>query len=226
MPPPVEDQSDTESGDIPFRDAPEVQANDKAIDNDSDEDEDEDDDEEEEGVYIVEKIVEHSWLDDGTLKLLVKWKGYEDPTDQTWEEEEGLEEGAGDVLAAYYKKVGGRPELPAPKAKPGRKRKSMADSKSDTVTTSLSAAAEPKRQRRKSQKDIKGEEADVEENGTGWLPKGKSWDNLVQEVDTIVRDPDDNGLYAWLVFTNGRKSRVIVEACYEKCPMKASQPRL
>ncbi|KAJ5316890.1 hypothetical protein PENANT_c016G04806 [Penicillium antarcticum] len=218
MPPPVEDMSDEESGDIPFRDAPEAPANDNADDDQADEDED--DDEEEEGVYIVENIVEHDWLDDGTLKLLVKWKGYEDPSDRTWEEEEGLQEGAGDILAAYYKKVGGRPELPAPKAKPGRKRKSMADSKSATPTASSSAAAEPKRQRRKSQKATKEVEAEAEENGTDWVPKGKSWDKDVQEVDTIVRDPDSNGLYAWLVFTNGRKSRVTIEACYEKCPMK------
>ena len=59
--------------------------------------------------YIVEKIVEHNWLDDvcqqyliplrvcdeltelqGTLMLLVKWKGYDDIKDHTWEEEGGL----------------------------------------------------------------------------------------------------------------------------------------
>ncbi|KAJ6012545.1 hypothetical protein N7499_011785 [Penicillium canescens] len=215
MPPPVEDISDEESGDIPFRDAPEDQAEDKAADDQAEEDED--DDEEEEGVYIVEEIVQHDWLDDGTLKLLVKWKGYEDPTDRTWEEEEGLKEGAGDILAAYYKKVGGRPELPPPKAKPGRKRKSMADSKSATPTAS-SSAAEPKR--RKSHKETKKVESDADENITDWVPKGKSWDKEVQEVDTIVRDPENNGLYAWLVFNNGRKSRVTIEACYEKCPMK------
>jgi chromobox protein 1 len=99
----------------------------------------------------------------------------------------------------------------------------MADSKSATPTASSSAAAEPKRQRRKSEKksqDVKDVKADAEENGTDWVPKGKSWDKDVLEVDTIVRDPENNGLYAWLVFTNGRKSRVTIEACYEKCPMK------
>lgn len=129
-------------------------------------------------------------------------------------------EGASEILAAYYKKVGGRPELPPPKAKPARKRKSTSDSKSATPTASSSAAAEPKRQRRKSQKETKNVEVDIEENGTDWVPKGKSWDKEVQEVDTIVRDPENNGLYAWLVFNNGRKSRVTIEACYEKCPMK------
>jgi chromobox protein 1 len=43
--------SDEESGDIPFRDAPEGQANDKATDDPAEEDEDDDeDDDEEEGV--------------------------------------------------------------------------------------------------------------------------------------------------------------------------------
>jgi hypothetical protein len=48
---PVEDISDEESGDIPFRDAPEDQANDKATDDPAEEDED--DDEEEEGVLVA-----------------------------------------------------------------------------------------------------------------------------------------------------------------------------
>lgn len=43
----MEDISDEESGDIPFRDAPEEPVNDKALDNEADEDEDDDDDEEE-----------------------------------------------------------------------------------------------------------------------------------------------------------------------------------
>ncbi|KUM61033.1 hypothetical protein ACN42_g6084 [Penicillium freii] len=222
MPPPVEDLSDEETGDIPFRNAPESNGKD---DQESPEDEgDEDEDDEEEGLYVVEDIVQHDWLDDGTLKLLVKWKGYPKLEDHTWEEEEGLLEGARDIVTAYYKKIGGRPKKKAEEkpaaGKPGRKRKSMGDSKvAKTVPTP--AATEAKRQRRKSAPKETSKQASLssEENGVQWLPKGKNWDKDVKEVDTIVRE-GDAGLMAWLEFNNGHKAKLSVQACYEKCPLK------
>ncbi|KAJ5467209.1 hypothetical protein N7475_004961 [Penicillium sp. IBT 31633x] len=226
MPPPItEDVSDEESGDIPFRDAPETNGTDEqdAAKDDEEEDEDESGDEAE-GVYVVEKIVDHDWLDDGTLKLLVKWKGYESVSDRTWEEEEGLMEGAGDIVNAYYKKVGGRPKKPEEKptpAKPGRKRKSMGESKTATPTPAP-VATEAKRQRRKSapkETKVAQDSPSSEENGVEWLPKGKNWDKDVKAVDTIVRE-DDEGLMAWLEFNNGHRAKVALQACYEKCPLK------
>ncbi|KAJ5478960.1 hypothetical protein N7530_004469 [Penicillium desertorum] len=220
MPPPVEDVSDEESGDIPFRTAPETNGND---DQDSPEDEDEEEEDEEEGLYVVEDIIDHAWLDDGTLKLFVKWKGYEKIEDHTWEEEEGLLEGARDIVTAYYKKIGGRPKKSAEKptaGKPGRKRKSMGDSKL-AKPSPAPAASEAKRQRRKSapKETTKQETPSSEDNGAQWLPKGKNWDKDVKEVDTIVRE-GDAGLMAWLEFNNGHKAKLSVQACYEKCPLK------
>ncbi|KAJ5189413.1 Chromo domain/shadow [Penicillium cf. griseofulvum] len=242
MPPPIEDMSDEESGDIPFRKAPET--NGKDADDTPEDEGDEEDEDEEEGLYVVESIRDHDWLDDGTLKLLVKWKGYDKLEDHTWEEEEGLmyvyalvelrhmlcafidkyhREGAGEIVTAYYKSIGGRPTKPEKKpaaAKPGRKRKSMGDSKA-TPPAPASAASEAKRQRRKSapKATIKQAPSESEENGAQWLPKGKNWDADVKEVDTIVRE-GDAGLMAWLEFNNGRKAKLSVQACYEKCPLK------
>ncbi|CAI7635068.1 unnamed protein product [Penicillium glandicola] len=241
MPPPVEDMSDEESGDIPFRDAPETNGKDAQ---DSPEDE-EDDEQEEDDVYVVEDIIAHDWLDDGTLKLFVKWKGYDKIEDHTWEEEDGLmyvyilvelqhllraftdkyhREGARDVVTAYYKKIGGRPKNPEEKpaaAKPGRKRKSMSSTNVARAAPDPTAASEPKRQRRKSapKEAIKQASPSSEENGAQWLPKGKNWDKDVKEVDTIVRE-GDAGLMAWLEFNNGHKAKLSVQACYEKCPLK------
>lgn len=179
----------------------------------------------------------------------MKWKGYEKLEDHTWEEEEGLmyvhapvelrhllrafidkhnRDGARDIVTAYYKRIGGRPtkkdgEKPAA-AKPGRKRKSMGDSK---VAKAVPAPAgtEAKRQRRKSAPKETSKEASPssEENGIQWLPKGKNWDKDVKEVDTIVRE-GDAGLMAWLEFNNGRKAKLSVQACYEKCPLKVCPP--
>ncbi|KAJ5196168.1 Chromo domain/shadow [Penicillium cf. viridicatum] len=244
MPPPVEDMSDEESGDIPFRNAPESNGKDDQESPKDEGDEEEDDDEEEEGLYVVEDIIQHDWLDDGTLKLLVKWKGYNKLEDHTWEEEDGLmyvyapvelrhllrafidkhhRDGAREIVTAYYKRIGGRPKKAEEKpsaGKPGRKRKSMGDSKL-AKDVPAPAAAEAKRQRRKSAPKETSKQASPSsgENGIQWLPKGKNWDKDVKEVDTIVRE-GDAGLMAWLEFNNGHKAKLSVQACYEKCPLK------
>ncbi|KAJ5105658.1 hypothetical protein NUU61_003005 [Penicillium alfredii] len=206
MPPPVEEMSDNESGDIPF--------NDDAGSNGEQQSESE---EEGEDVYVVETITEHQFNDDGTLMLLVKWKGYDKPEDHTWEPEAGLKEGANDVLAAYYKKLGGRPKKtaakPGPKAGPGRKRKSIGDSKSTTPAP----AAEPKKRRKSEPKQT--ETPEENNHSPNWVPKGKNWEDKVSNVDTIIRDPEDGGLYAFLLWTNGKRSRVSIESCYERCPL-------
>lgn len=136
-------------------------------------------------------------------------------------------EGARDVVTAYYKKIGGRPKKDEDKpaaGKPGRKRKSMGDSKLAKAVPEP-AASEAKRQRRKSapKQTTKQDSPSSEENGIQWLPKGKNWDNDVKEVDTIVRE-GDAGLMAWLEFNNGRKAKLSVQVCYEKCPLKVCPP--
>ena len=133
-------------------------------------------------------------------------------------------------MAQYFKKIGGRPKKPAAKPGLGRKRKSIGSPKASPVATDT---AEPKKRR----KPVKAENADPGttpkiENGdddsedTKWVPKGKNWDKEVSSVDTIIRDPDNGGLYAFLLWKNGKRSRVAIESCYEKCPMKVSGPIL
>ncbi|CAI7666188.1 unnamed protein product [Penicillium pancosmium] len=228
MPPPVEEWSDEESGDIPFTTAPETK---EATNNVEEEDKDEDDDDEEEGVFVVEEIKKHQYEVDGTLYLFVKWKDWPAIKDHTWEPESGLKEGAEDVLDAYYKKIGGRPDNPAEKpaekgAKgPGRKRKSMAEKKETTAAT----PTETKRRRQSAPKnepkdDVKADAntpAESEDDEpSDWVPKTQNWDKEVESVDTIIRDANDQGLYALLLWTNGKRSRIHIQSCYERCPMK------
>ena len=82
------------------------------------------------------------------------------------------------------------------------------------------AKAESKRPR----KSEKPAEATPEgDDVADWVPKGKSWENDVADVDTIMRDQDSNGgLVAYLQWKNGMKSRVSIDTCYEKCPLKVS----
>ncbi|KAJ5287454.1 hypothetical protein N7478_003140 [Penicillium angulare] len=226
MPPPVEDFSDAESGDVPFAKEElkeEVEKEVKAKVENGDEDEDSDDGDDED-VYIVEKIAEHNFSEEGVLLLRVKWKGYEKAADMTWEPEDGLMDGAKDVVEQYYKKIGGRPDKPSSKAAPkaGRKRKSLGETKS----TAPPASQNESKKRRKSAPRTPASETPAltednsDEDTENWLPKGNNWDREVNCVDTIVRGEDNKTLFALLLWTNGKKTKVSVETCYDKCPKK------
>lgn len=59
----------------------------KATEPEEDEEEDDEDDEEE---YRVEKILNHGFHDDGSALYQIKWLGYNDASDRTWEPIENL----------------------------------------------------------------------------------------------------------------------------------------
>ncbi|KAJ5168674.1 uncharacterized protein N7482_004268 [Penicillium canariense] len=223
MPPPVEDMSDEETGDIPFGQNNGAAKDTEESDQEKDEDEADEEEEQDPDIYIVEKINEHVWLGNGTLSLLVKWKGWEKPEDLTWEPEAELKKGANIALQEYYKSIGGRPKNPpkaAPKAGPGRKRKSLGETKANSTPEST----EPKR-RRKSEA-LTSEEppaetaAESEEDDLSWTPKSKDWDNQIDKIDTIIRDQESGNLFAFLLWNNGRRSRVAISLCYDRCPRK------
>jgi chromobox protein 1 len=130
-------------------------------------------------------------------------------------------------LDAYYKKIGGRPRKtaakPAAKVGPGRKRKSMAETKE------TSASAEPTEQKRRRKSSAPATEepptetaAESEEDDLSWTPKGKDWGSHLEKVDTIIRDQDSKQLFAFLLWKNGKRSRVALETCYDRCPKQVS----
>jgi len=61
--------------------------------------------EEDDGVYEVEKLLDHYW-DDRTKSYyyLVKWKGYNELFESRWEPRIHLEEGASKLLKEYEAK--------------------------------------------------------------------------------------------------------------------------
>lgn len=78
----------------------------------------------------------------------------------------------------------------------------------------------PEKPETKKRRKSKGVEATPEGDGpSDWVPKGKgSWENDIERVDTIIRDQDSSDLFVYLNWKNGRKSRVSIETCYDKCP--------
>lgn len=162
--------------------------------------------------------------------MQVKWKGYEDPADQTLEPEENLlssphfafipcclqwpisnrvhstRDGAQDAVSEYFELLGGRPE------KSTKKRKSLGTAASSTPNQT------PAKKARKSLGSTNGT-PDTEAGGPDWLPKSKNWDKEVHKVETIIRESNDN-LYALLHWKNDKKSKVSIQQCYDKCPQK------
>ncbi|KAL4978637.1 hypothetical protein BDW66DRAFT_129218 [Aspergillus desertorum] len=211
MPPPVADLSDDESTgeSIPYE---EVEDKKNGVDDTNDADDDENEDED---VYVVEKILGHSFKGDGTLLFQVKWQGYDDPKDETFEPEENLE-GAQEILNEYFKLIGGRPQKPSKKRKStGRPPKAASVEKSEPKRRRRSRAASTEETNAAEEK----EKVKVKESvAPNWVPKSKNWENEVKAVDTIVRE--DGGLVAYLHWKNDKKSKVSIETCYDRCPRK------
>jgi chromobox protein 1 len=109
----------------------------------------------------------------------------------------------------YYDRIGGRPQAPE---KSGRKRKSMGEAKSTPEASST--------KRSRKSRGTNGTETDENGEIPNWVPNSENWDRDVLKVETIVRDPDSEGLMAYLHWSNGRKSRVSIDQCYEKIPLK------
>ncbi|KNG50760.1 chromo domain-containing protein [Stemphylium lycopersici] len=161
-----------------------------------------------EDEYVVEAIHGHRFLK-GVLQFDVKWEGYDDPKDRTWETEENMQ-GAIDVMKEYFSKIGGRPE---PKGQKRKGRPSVAGPKSASGTPAASS------KRAKSGKAQQAERA--------WSPPPGSWEHDVSHIDTVeeTRDPKTGelGKFAYLVWLNQQKTQHPLKHVYQKCPQKMLQ---
>ncbi|PGH17372.1 hypothetical protein AJ80_04827 [Polytolypa hystricis UAMH7299] len=204
---PVELSDEESAGEeIPFQEA----ANNAAEEPEPEAEEGDESGDDEEDVYVVEKILGHGYAKDGTVLYTVKWKGYEGEEDQTEEPEDNLE-GAPEALAEYFEIIGGRPEK---QEKPARKRKSVGASTATSDRTSKKA--------RRSRGAGNGTPT-TDTTIPNWVPKSGNWDKDIESVDTIMREPGTGDLHAYLNWKNGKKSKVPMPQCYEKCPMKMLQ---
>ncbi|KAF3491327.1 heterochromatin protein HP1 [Arthroderma uncinatum] len=133
-------------------------------------------------------------------------------------------DGAKEALDEYFKKIGGQPEQPE---KTTKKRKSLAERAASTPDKPPA-----KRGRKKGSVDDESQDAqdaqDAKKDGQNdlpdWVPGiGKDWDKELDSVSTIIRDPETKVLFAFLEWKNGKKTKVSLNTCYERCPMKMLQ---
>ncbi|KAI5201336.1 hypothetical protein E4T39_05246 [Aureobasidium subglaciale] len=165
-------------------------------------DEDEDDEEDNADEYVVEKILKHAFDNGKDCLYEVKWLGYENVEDRTWEPEENLE-GAMDVLQAYWDSIGGKPQAkPKTPAKKGTKRKSAPAQDTPEVASSSTT-------KKRGRKSIKTAEEQPEDAKLSSFPEG-SWEDHVQLIDAVEQagEGDSKGdLVVYLLWENGKQTQ-------------------
>ncbi|KAL8780069.1 MAG: hypothetical protein Q9213_006628 [Squamulea squamosa] len=207
MPPPLPVESDAESiaSEVPQSKPEPVEARADEVLEDAPAaagEEEDDEDEGEEELYVVEEVLKHrDDFADNQMRYEIKWKGYPKKADRTWETEENLE-GARDLLEAYWKKIGGKPEpTPIEPKNAGKKR-----GRQSTGTI------QPTKKQRKGRKSASAAEDPDDEpahpigytdvNPDTWEPPpplDNAWEDHVMNVDTIEKD-DKGELWAFLVW--------------------------
>lgn len=171
-----------------------------------------------EDEYVVEKIISHKF-EGGVTKYLIKWAGYEDEADRTWEPIENLS-GAQDLLEAYHRNIGGTPEPPVKGKKAGKGNRGKRAA-SSAFADSPAPASSKKGRGRKS-----------EANGEAWEPPLGSWEDQVKGVTAIIEadDVDAEGtiskkkgaqsLEGLLEWHNGKKTQHKMPVLRQRCPQK------
>ncbi|KAF1832501.1 hypothetical protein BDW02DRAFT_570977 [Decorospora gaudefroyi] len=202
MPPALSDHgSSSDAEDVP----PTKKAGKQSQVEEAPEDDEDDDSDIAEDEYVVEAIHGHRFVK-GVLQFDVKWEGYDNPKDRTWEAEDNMV-GAVDVMEEYFNKIGGRPE-----PKGGQKRKGRPSVAGATKSESGTPAPA-------STKRVKQEKA--------WSPPPGSWEHDVSHIDTVEesKDPKTGQLvkFAYLVWSNQQKTQHPLKHVYQKCPQKMLQ---
>ncbi|MCJ1347964.1 hypothetical protein MMC31_006194 [Peltigera leucophlebia] len=223
----------------------EVQEEESRDDDENDEDED-DDNFGEEAEYIVEAILDHraDFLD-GKVRYQVKWTGYEDESDTTWEPEESFV-GAREILEGYWEKVGGKP-TPAPSKPTAKKRGRQSVARNNTPNGGAakkhrksgdyrSGEADASTKKKKSpasnhDDELNSPNLDEYTDILGpeeWTPPRASngaWEESVQTVETVEAD-NDGVLWVFLSWNEKNKegrflrNKVKATICYKACPQK------
>ncbi|KAK4901581.1 hypothetical protein LTR27_001353 [Elasticomyces elasticus] len=176
MPPAI---SEDGSDDIDIPDAIPAKAAKMVADAEPEAEAEEEDDEEGEDEYRVEKILSHDFDKKGNVIYQIKWLGYENDEDLTWEPIENLD-GAKEILRLYHKKIGGPPQPKSTKKGKGKR------GASDAFAADSPAPTSSKKKGRKSN-GAAATESEEPAPKTRELPVG-SWDDHVLRVTSIIEE--------------------------------------
>jgi len=147
--------------------------------------EEEDDEKVDDDEYNVEKILSHSFGDGGAVLYQIKWLGYEDEADLTWEPVENLERSK-ELLDAYHAEIGG-----TPRPQSSKKKKSGRTSTSGTIRRAPEVTGETPAKKTwhkgKTNATANGAMDDMEVPAKRELPIG-SWEHHVLRVASVLEE--------------------------------------
>ncbi|CAK7245239.1 MAG: hypothetical protein STHCBS139747_006812 [Sporothrix thermara] len=172
-----------------------------------DEVDNEDDDDEAEDEYEVQTILSHMLDENEEPRFRVVWKGYDNPSDHTWEPEDNLKENASEILSEYITKIGGRAKLFEKPVK-GKKRGRPSASANQSTATKRSRKSETHPADRESPAEVQ----------SVFRPPAGSWEDEVAGVEMFRSD--DGELRVFLTWKNGSKSQHPAQQAYTRCPQK------
>ncbi|ROT36617.1 hypothetical protein SODALDRAFT_345920 [Sodiomyces alkalinus F11] len=209
------DSSAKKNGDVDVKKTRGKKGKAKEEEEEDEEVQEEGEDEAEEDEYIVEKIILHSVDVQGNITFKVKWEGYEDEADQTWEPEENLLDGAPDIVAEYYRQIGSR-ELLLEQAQEARKNRKRGRASTGATPSSSSKRA------RKNGKHPADSTPPASAKANAWKPPSGSWEDEVETIDAC-EDEQTGKLIVYLNWKNGQKTKHGTDVIYKRCPQKMLQ---
>lgn len=172
-------------------------------------------------MYVVEKILDHMIDPEGTPRFLVKWEGYEKKSDQTWEPEETLLEGAQEILKKYYVSIGGKEKVYEDTKKALNSKKRGRKS-----TASAGGDATPQQTQKRSRKNgshPRDSEEPLTSRQAAWKPPAGSWEDHIAQLDAC-EDEETGKLMVYLTWKNGHKTQHETQVIYQRCPQKVCPP--
>ncbi|KUJ12449.1 uncharacterized protein LY89DRAFT_623618 [Mollisia scopiformis] len=186
----------------------------------AEEDEDEEIGEDE---YVVEKITSHAIDESGVLRFQVKWEGYDNKEDRTWEPEDNLLETAEKMVNEYLASVGGRDQIftqweekKAELAEPKKgKKRGRASSGVDTPTNGSKRGRKPKYEH------PLDTTPPASASRAEFQPPTGNWENEVGAIDAF--EGTDGKPMVFITWKTGQKSQHPLAQVYKRCPQKMLQ---
>ncbi|CAB4385848.1 unnamed protein product [Rhizophagus irregularis] len=172
-----------------------------------------------EDEYVVEKIIDHRKIK-GVTQYYLKWKGYPED-DNTWENESDVF--AKELIEKYWKKIEKSNkqsvESPEESSDKGNSKENMKKieqvKKKQTMITSNQVNI-----RKRKFSDSFNEEPDFSLLENFPPPSLTTWEEAVDDVETVERNSKDSGLWIYLNWKSGHRTRHPASVANLMCPQK------
>ncbi|KAI5460645.1 hypothetical protein BGZ63DRAFT_329010, partial [Mariannaea sp. PMI_226] len=159
--------------------------------------------------YIVEEIEGHYVDKNETIFLKVKWEGYEEEDDRTWEPEDNLTISGNHMLEQYYSEFGGRAAIIEQSKKAAHLRRQ--------TPLSRTLTAQPPSCSKGEKKHLTDEVSSAAPKH--WNPPSGSWEDEMVTINACDVGGDGK-LVIYLAWENGAKTKHDAQTIYGKCPQK------